>query len=138
VSERVGLTIEQAMEIRRLYDSRNGGAGVEVLASRYGVSVTTIRSILAGTHWSVRGAPNISGRRDVIAIEDAGWGGTSAGLTPVQKRNLAGKRIKSQREYRLNACPRCRAKPGEHCVNMQSARGSWTRVLPTVHRERRF
>jgi Mor family transcriptional regulator len=65
VSRATSLTREQALAIRETY--RRYRTNSTTLAARYGVSVSTICSVINGTHTTVRDQPNIAGSR-------TGWG----------------------------------------------------------------
>lgn len=139
MSGRVKLTLEQAMEIRRAYETKGyGGAGMEVLAQRYGVSLTTIHRILQGTHPLVRGVPNISGQRKSLEVEKSTWPG-SENVPPRTTPKVGPAAFKPAKELtRAQAiarrCPVCGARPRESCVN---PRATYPLPMKTVHQERR-
>lgn len=134
----VKLTREQALEIRRAYTATGPtGAGMLVLAQRYGVSVTMVHKILSGKHVLAEGLPSVSGRRRSLK-GDVGWGPGSSRLHARSLRDagLSSTGARLAREARKRVpCPRCGAKPGEACTNPRV--GSYAKPLQKLHRERR-
>jgi hypothetical protein len=131
------LTVEQAMQIRRAYTATDcTGAGMLVLAARYGVSTTLISSILTGKHTLTAGLPNVSGRRKTLQ-GDAGWGPGSNRITPGLLKDAGLSRsVRLTPEMRRKVpCPRCGARPGQSCTNPRV--GSYPRPMQNLHRERR-
>jgi hypothetical protein len=113
------------------------GAGMLVLAERYGVSQTTIHHILSGKHVLTAGLPKVSGRRRSL-VGGTAWGSGTSRATPRQLRaaGLTSARVRLPRADRKRmSCPRCGAKPGEACTNPRA--GSYPRPLQGFHRERR-
>ena len=55
------LTADEAQRIRDLY--AKGQGSYATLATRFGVSTTTIHSVLTSTYPHTRGLPSIAGRR---------------------------------------------------------------------------
>jgi len=125
VSRDSPLSKEQALEIRRRYANKGyGGAGMNVLAAEYGVSLKMIHNILAGLHQHTRGMPSISGTRGG-GINDTAWGDRQppGGVTSprMTKTAAAIRGPVSLRDQRLqHPCPTCGAKRRERCVNPRS------------------
>lgn len=118
----VKLTVEQALRIRRLYESTGpdeAGAGRASLAAQFRVSVQTVHRILTGEHPLVKGVPNISGMRTSL---EGGHTPALDGLSKGTRRLLAAAPRKSQREYRQRECPDCYARKGEYCTNLHNGR----------------
>lgn len=119
------LSREQALKIRERYaTSGPGGAGMNVLAMEYGVSVTMIHNILAGLHQHTRGMPSISGTRGG-GIDDKGWrkdhapqGVVSPNISRRASRIVSPMSLRDQRLQ--HPCPTCGAKRRELCVNPRS------------------
>lgn len=132
------LAREQALEIRRAYTATDcTGAGMLVLAQRYGVSTTTIYNILAGKHVLTAGMPKVSGQRKSLRGH-VGWGEAHRRPTQWQVKDAGlkptGTRLPRADRKRV-ACPRCGAKPGEACTNPRV--GSYAQPLQKLHAERR-
>jgi hypothetical protein len=130
------LTLEQALEIRRTYEQKGyGGAGMKVLAMRYGVSEATIHRILAGTHPLVKGVPNISGQRASLEFQKSTWGEHGPPPPPAPSRipsRVTGELTRAQAIAR--PCPTCGARPRESCTRVG---GTYPYPMKTVHQERR-
>lgn len=134
---RTRLTVEQALQIRQAYVAADHtGAGMLVLAQRYGVSVTMIHYILTGRHPLTRGLPNVSGQRRGLK-GNAGWGPGSNRITPSNLKDAGLSRsVRLTPEMRRKApCPRCEARPGQACTNPRV--GSYPRPMKGLHAERR-
>lgn len=128
------LTLEQALEIRRRYEEKGfGGAGLEVLARRYGVSTTTIHRILTGDHSLVRGVPNISGARSSIQVNDSGWSGRDSPTAPYS-RDVQPTAALTRAQAIARPCPLCGARKNESCVNPRS---TYPYPIKMIHQERR-
>lgn len=132
------LTIEQALAIRRSYETKGpGGQGMRALAARYGVSMSMIHDILTGIHPLVRGTPNISGNRGRLL---GGHSDAVRELTPRQRsvtdRPTHKPLEQIEREARRRACPVCGARNGEYCTTTRPG-AAYARDMKHVHPERR-
>ncbi len=129
------VTAEQALAIREAYADKDRGAGMMVLAGRYGISDSTVHNILTGKHVLTRGMPNISGTRGTLGRSK--WDeGVGANLTERQVALLTAAPRVSLAEHRRKSCPKCGARSGERCRDPRST--IYPRFLKTVHPERKL
>lgn len=133
----VKLTLKQVTEIRQRYLSRgHDGAGLEMLAQRYGVSVATVHRVLTGEHPVAQGLPNISGQRGHGV--HGGWGNKDYQPVSAPTRRLIGLGESQAEKQARNPirfeCPRCGAKPNYPCTNPRST--VYVKALTRPHRER--